>query len=112
VGDAIIWDIATQREITQIDIGGYSLLYGYSPDSQLFYTYDLRSDKQKGIIEIWQISTGIKVLRKEVNSISTVAFTPDSKYLVTAGSEIQLWDIASRKEVARLAYDERNVSIV
>src|SRR6266581_4593259 len=49
-------------------------------------------------VQVWELATLLPVARLETGPLAHLAFTPDSRGLITAGPEaIQLWDIASAK---------------
>jgi RNA polymerase sigma factor (sigma-70 family) len=51
-------------------------------------------------IQFWRTDTGKPSMRLAVNEFCSFAFSPDGRFLATAGAEsIRLWEIASAKEV-------------
>lgn len=57
-------------------------------------------------IEVWELATLSRVARLETEGRETgyLAFTPDSRYLISADSDaLRLWDLCSRRVVARRA---------
>jgi len=49
-------------------------------------------------VQVWELATLLPVARLETGPLAHLAFTPDSRHLITAGPEtLQLWDIASAK---------------
>jgi hypothetical protein len=104
-----IWDVATGKQVTSIS-GDYVCTLAYSPDGK---TLAWGATPQE--IKLWDVATGKErtTLKGNMTYVRTVAFTPDSKTLAAAGSHptqasgqspaaIQLWDVATGKELAPL----------
>jgi RNA polymerase sigma factor (sigma-70 family) len=55
-------------------------------------------------VQVWELATGLPVVRLETGDAAHLAFTPDGRQLITAGEEgLRRWDLASGREVARRA---------
>jgi len=55
-------------------------------------------DREMIGVQVWELATLLPVARLETGPLAHLAFTPDSRHLITAGPEaLQLWDIASAK---------------
>ncbi|MGB3516780.1 MAG: protein kinase [Elainellaceae cyanobacterium] len=80
----------------------------FSPDGQYLATVSgprLLQPSQNDTIQVWTVDQGQSVLTLADQSlIGMGGFSPDSQYLstVSQGQGVQLWQISSRREVARL----------
>src|SRR5207248_1144964 len=99
--DGAIARIGTLRFVDGGQFGG--LLY--TPDGKMLITSGLG-----GFVRVWDAATGRQVREwpvKEVNSVNSLALSPDGKTLATgtiAGTPtVRLWDMATGKELPRLA---------
>jgi WD40 repeat protein len=101
-----LWDVANGRDLhlwrDAHDMGGG---FALSPDGrhivlpERLTPWDFR-------LKLWETATGGEAgtFFGELSGPTSVAFSPDGKFIVTAGgsSDIKLWDVAARKEVRRL----------
>jgi WD40 repeat protein len=104
-GDSTIrqFDVETGKEIQQLEgHTGYVWKLAISPDGK----YLASAGGNDNTMKIWNVSTG-KLVHDLVdahngNFIVGVAFSPDSKFLLSAGRDgfARLWDLATGKELA------------
>jgi WD40 repeat protein len=100
VGDAVLWDVATGKEIgsplgeaPQGSINGFA----FSPNGQI-----LASGANNGDLVLWDAATGKEIGTAfnigSANAIFSVAFSPDGRTLAigTDTGEVLFWDLASR----------------
>src|SRR5262249_16871837 len=90
---------------------GFDLLgkpAAFSPDGMRLAT----SAATSGNVLIWDPRTGNELCRLKGHSslVVSVAFSPDSKRIATAGEEVKLWDVATGKELLSLKWDFRGFS--
>ena len=98
-----VWDFKNQQIITELEadttwIGAIA----FSPNSQLF-----ASAGSEGRIKIWQVEDW-KVIgeMKDVSSVSDLVFSQDSKRLVSAGNDVNLWSVESHRNI--VTFTEHN----
>ena len=95
-----IWDVKKRKIITQLEgdanwIGAIA----FSPDSQTF-----ASGGSEGIIKLWSVSDWKETGNiKENSSVSDLAFSPNGKYLVSAGPAVSVWSVENGKRVNSFA---------
>jgi WD40 repeat protein len=111
-----LWDVARKKE--RATLRGHSakvFSVAYSPDRSLIATGaggfgDARADA--GEILLWDAAAGVEAgrLAGHRQAVLSLAFSPDGKALASGGADStgRLWDVAGRRERARLApSDER-----
>ncbi|HWU42747.1 MAG TPA: WD40 repeat domain-containing protein, partial [Bdellovibrio sp.] len=95
-----LWDIATGSVVWSKDPSIVLFSVMFSPDGKYVYcdSYDLTKGTGK-TIRMWNVSTGaeIKVFSGLINSVRSVAFSPDGKeaFLETEDKSLNLWDITT-----------------
>lgn len=112
-----IWEAKTSKEIIRITGDtGYDdsiRIIGFSPDGKYI------AASAGSILQVWDVSTTRQVARlSEFNEmLRTVAFSPDGKYLTTLSGTrktfeaftnpqiVQVWEVNSGKEIARVPHD-------
>lgn len=111
-GVSRIWNIENKWRSAEIDLvhAGPVLNLAFSPDSNHLATAD-----QDGEINLWNVRSSEKITTFNVPVNDRTmgfwnpesVFSPDGQYLVTSvgnQSSIQVWDVDSGQEVARLNY--------
>jgi RNA polymerase sigma factor (sigma-70 family) len=107
VPGGVIFETATGRELGRLTIEGQSFgtASAFSPDGSLLAAGEERrgrGEPRKATVHVWEVATLLPVARLETGEVAHLAFTPDGRRLVAAGLEaLQLWDIASGKELVR-----------
>ena len=75
----------------------------FSPDGTT-----LASASLDGLVQLWDVATGQSIgTLRHTNWVHSVAFSPDGKTLASAtldfeGSDVKLWDVAARTQIATL----------
>jgi WD40 repeat protein len=96
-----IWDLNTQQEVAQIDLGTADQsinIVTLSPDGTLLVT----AGPGEQTAQLWQVSSRKAVA--QINhgaNLASIAFSPDSKSIVTAGGHTaRIWQIGSENDNA------------
>jgi serine/threonine protein kinase/WD40 repeat protein len=98
-----IWDAATGKSTRRLDPSLYLRYRGaWSPDNQ-YFAWGTASDDN--CIYVWSLTTDeLHELRGHTASVWCVAWSPDSKLLISGGIDksVRIWEMASREVVRRL----------
>eukprot|EP01112_Ceratiomyxa_fruticulosa_P022070 TRINITY_DN7982_c0_g1_i1.p1 TRINITY_DN7982_c0_g1~~TRINITY_DN7982_c0_g1_i1.p1 ORF type:complete len:613 (+),score=150.10 TRINITY_DN7982_c0_g1_i1:158-1996(+) len=103
-GSVVIWDIVAGQLLENWD--GKNKIHQKSVSGVVFGSSVLYSCSRDGSIAEWQVSTG-KVNHTWVGDkqgeLACIAINPEQTVLATASTTIKLWDLSSRKVLAKLA---------
>jgi RNA polymerase sigma factor (sigma-70 family) len=110
-----VWNAATGKEIRRLtgNAPRYSYYVAVSPHGRFAASGNYEDHK----VRIWEIATGKEVGQLHFDEsvfIGGMSFSPDSKMLASTNFEgtIQLWDVASGKELRRMADTQKAASVV
>lgn len=117
-----VWEASTGRQMFEVTgIQPFSMLT-FSPDGKWlaasqgvipsygWISYRMGVETHPSDVILWSVATGKEAMRfKHDGWVSSVAFSPDSIQLLTAGEEAiaRIWDIASGKELRRVSHGNR-----
>lgn len=95
-----IWDPFSGRLL-------YNYLQPFSPESALIKRMAWSPDEQtlacgnsEGVVYIWKVPEGELLSQYHQRSVRTIKWMPDNKYLVSAGENIHVWEVATASTVA------------
>jgi WD40 repeat protein len=92
-----LWDLATGKTVRTLDLkAAQARLLAFSPDSRMLLTVGNE-------VYLWNVPDGRHLRSLQTrpgHTVVAVAFSPDGKFLATAGRDdtISLWDVADGKE--------------
>jgi WD40 repeat protein len=122
-GSARVWEAATGKEIARMTHGGRVTSVAFSRNNK--YVVSGSCDEESGLLNcikgstrVWEAATGKEIARMiSTGVVWSVAFSPDSKYVVsgicdekggqtscTKGSA-RVWEARTGKEIARMNHD-------
>jgi WD40 repeat protein len=103
-GSAAWWDIRTRRRQEFFNHRDAGLAFvAFSPDGKRFAVAGLN-----GLIRLWEVATRevTRIGLGYANSLHGLAFSPDSRRLITTGTSprglVKIWDVATGRDVATL----------
>ncbi|MEG3836396.1 nSTAND1 domain-containing NTPase [Microcoleus sp. Z1_C3] len=103
-----VWEIATAREEASILQKDRIDALAFSSNGKDLYLAGTNSENPAQI-RIWEAKTSKDVIRitggtSYKESVGILGFSPDGKYIAaSAGSILQVWDVSTTREVARLS---------
>lgn len=121
-----VWDIETglqSREILgQIGTGSFGMVYcmDLSPDNKLlasggWFGKNDESSSDMSDIRMYEFETGklLYVLKGHTNTIHSVQFTPDGKYLMAASAEgeLWLWNLTTKKVERKYNHSDEKLGL-
>ncbi len=116
-----VWDVQTGQIVRRIAMDGGLLLRdaAFSPDGRYLAVAggDMYLTGERSVVRIWDADTGALVhdLKGHVGIVNCLAFSPDSRRLVSGASEdraIKVWDVRSGKEALTLrGHSERVLAV-
>ena len=120
---ARVWETTTGKEIARMAYEGAVSSLAFSPDGQYVASggCDERNPSNrcsKSTTRVWETMTGSEIVRLTYHGeVSSVAFSPDGRYVVSGGCDQadrvgcvrgigHVWEIATGTEVARMTYED------
>jgi WD40 repeat protein len=98
-----VWDMQISKELRRFEIegdAGFLHFVALSPDDNTLAV------PTRDKIRFWDLKSGKELPAIEnapnTNDFAFAVFSPDGKTLAIAGSDVTLWDVASRKETRKL----------
>jgi WD40 repeat protein len=111
-GDVKVWDVKTGRSSVEFNDGIFAL--AWHPDGRRLAVAG--SNDELFTVKVWDTLRPEKYIFKlpREREYFVVAFSPDSKYLVTGRQKgaVQVWDAETGQEVATLGYHKQSVVAV
>ena len=112
-GKGHIWDVKSGTTIRTLEVGYRTDLHSvaYSPDGKYVVSgygeyVSTGHEYRDNTVRIWDVESGIaiKTLNGHTKEVSSVAYSPDGKYVVSGSSDgaVRIWDIVSGKEKHKL----------
>jgi WD40 repeat protein len=128
-GSAVVWEAATWDEIARMTYKGNLSSVAFSLDGEYVVSRgcerpDENTSCSKASAIVWETASGNEVARMTYEgSVSSVAFSPDSKFVVSGGCEnydqndvcsqgsAVVWEAATGNEIARMTYEGSVTSV-
>jgi WD40 repeat protein/uncharacterized caspase-like protein len=105
-----LWETATGRELRDLSTGGQNStgmapVFAFSPDNRF-----LAAAGGSNSVTIWEVTTGHEAQKlsgpqasfMSALGVSFIAFSADSKKLLTVSDAVRVWDVASWRELKTL----------
>src|SRR5262249_11963247 len=104
-----LWDAATGKEVNTLKghLNGNLLKVAFSHDGKLLASGCWMGGRGAPLeLKLWDVDKGqeIRDLKGHLGGVTGVAFSPDSKILVSAGGDqtLKVWDVVTGKEMRTL----------
>jgi WD40 repeat protein/serine/threonine protein kinase len=98
-----LWDVVARRRVSTLKGHNFGVSsVAFSPDGKWLASGSYDGDC---VVILWELSTGRKhVFAGHTNTVNSMKFSPDSRILasVSRDSTVRLWDVISKRELARL----------
>jgi WD40 repeat protein len=111
-GDRVVrlWDPVTGKEQRAWEVPEGARAVAFSPDGQLLAAAVSGGNGKPGVIKVWDPGTNRErfTLTAHASTIFSIAFSPDSRHLVSAGGtvgfqgEVRVWDTSTGDELLSL----------
>lgn len=101
VSAVYVWDVASGDLLFQVETPEQNpRVVALSPDGRLVF-----AATQPGAVLAWDIASGEPVYElPHAATVTTFAFSPDGRYVVTGGDGVYLWELESGAKIAEMAY--------
>ncbi len=121
-GDAATLSLRRNDGLTQMRVQSGAIRYripdtsnihalAASPDGRLLAAFRPAGAKVKAAVGIWEAATGKEIATRAADAVSSLALTPDNRYLVaTDRGFLHVWDLATGKERRRWPLPEANTA--
>ena len=73
-----------------------------SPDGQYIAT-----GGDDGTVSVWDAKSGGEITHVTHDGLSSVAFSPDSQFVLSIGSDARIWNVETGLEIARISHEGR-----
>ena len=110
-GIIALWDVATRQNITRLGKPFWRTVtsVSFSPDGNT-----IASGSRDGVVRLWDVGTWQNMATLEGDyEVNSVSFSPDGTTLASGSDAgIELWDIATRQNIARQYTDLFSTDVV
>jgi WD40 repeat protein len=120
-GEVQVWDAATARQLQRLTASGEPVwCVAFSPDGRRLAAAcggkSSRGGPLPGVVHVWDLDRGVLIqsLRRHSSPARGVAFSPDGRWLASAGDDrtVRVWDAARWTQVVELREHADSVTSV